>query len=98
MKHEWGDPRLKRLYNQRANTEKYPPEIVQAFEKVVQAIRAAKDEQDLRALKSLRYEKLKGRSAHHSLRLNEQWRLIVSRRKTDEGIALRILEVTNHYD
>ena len=44
----------------------------------MQQIRAAADERDLRALKSLRFEKLKGNRAHqHSLRLNDQWRLVL---------------------
>ena len=52
--------------------------IVKAFRKRMQYIRAAIDERDFYALKSLRFERLKGqRSNQHSMRLNDQWRLIL---------------------
>jgi proteic killer suppression protein len=41
-------------------------------------IRNARDERDLRALRSLNYEALKGNRSHqNSIRLNQQWRLIL---------------------
>ena len=52
--------------------------IDKAFRKRMQQIRSAADERDFYALKSLRFEKLKGERSHqHSMRLNEQWRLIL---------------------
>ncbi len=52
--------------------------LVSAFRKRMQQIRAAPDERVFYALKSLHFEKLKGgRSHQHSMRLNDQWRLIV---------------------
>lgn len=52
--------------------------IVKAFRRVMQYIRGAADERDLHAMRSLRFEKLKGDRAHErSLRLNDQWRLII---------------------
>ena len=52
--------------------------IVKAFRKRMQFIRSARDERDLYALKSNRFEKLKGgRSHQHSIRLNDQMRLIL---------------------
>jgi proteic killer suppression protein len=42
----------------------YPKEAVHGFRKVMQAIRAAVDERDLYAMKSLHFEKLKGDRAH----------------------------------
>jgi proteic killer suppression protein len=53
--------------------------VVKAFRKRMQMIRAAPDERVFRELKSLHFEKLKGdRSEEHSMRLNEQWRLILA--------------------
>jgi len=44
----------------------------------MQIIRAAPDERTFYALKSLRFEKLKGKRSHQcSMKLNDQWRLIV---------------------
>ncbi len=52
--------------------------VVRAYRKVVNLIRAATDERDIRAMKSLRMERLKGDRSHQvSLRLNDQWRLII---------------------
>ncbi|SRR6266404_94159 len=52
--------------------------IDKAFRKRMQQIRAAADEREFYALKSLRFEKLKGERSHqHSMRLNDQWRLIL---------------------
>jgi len=54
------------------------PEIVKAYRKRVWAIRNAIDERDFYCFKSWRFEKLKGnRSRQHSIRLNQQWRLII---------------------
>jgi proteic killer suppression protein len=44
----------------------------------MQYIRAASDERDFYALKSLHYEKLHGKRSHQrSMRLNDQFRLIL---------------------
>jgi len=52
--------------------------VVAAFRKRMQLIRAAPDERDFYALKSLHCEKLKGDRKHQrSMRLNDQWRLII---------------------
>ena len=56
----------------------YGPGIGSVFRKRMQFIRAAKDERDFYAMKSLHFEKLEGNLAgKHSMRLNKQWRLIL---------------------
>ncbi len=66
MEVEFGDPDLDRLETDANFTAGR-----------LQQVRAALDERDLYALKGLRVEKLKGgRSHQHSMRLNDQWRLI----------------------
>src|SRR5947209_17972822 len=72
------NPDLERLERDANFNGGYPPEAVRGFRKVMQAIRAAVDERDLHAMKSLHFEKLKGdRQEERSMRLNKQWRLIV---------------------
>jgi proteic killer suppression protein len=52
--------------------------VVRAFRKRMQLVRAALDERDLYSLKSARFEKLEGKRQHqHSMRLNDQYRLIL---------------------
>lgn len=56
----------------------FPASVVSAYRKRLQQIRAAADERDFYPLRSLRFEKLKGNRSHqHSMRLNDQWRLII---------------------
>lgn len=64
----------------------------------MQVLVAARDERDLYALKSLHFEKLKGgRSGQHSIRLNEQWRLIVTLEETDQGRIVNIVEIVDYH-
>ncbi len=63
-----------------------PRAVVRAFRKRVQYIRDADDERAFYAMKSLHFEKLKGdRKGHHSVKLNDQWRLIVKLQKKSKG-------------
>ena len=67
--------------------------IVSAYRRRMQQIRAAADERDLYALKSLHLEKLKGARSHQrSMRLNDQWRLIVEFK--GKGDQKKVLIVT----
>ena len=55
----------------------FPPEVVKAYRKRIQAIRSADDERPLRALRSNHFEKLRGDLAgKYSMRLNDQCRLV----------------------
>ena len=51
--------------------------IVKAFRRRMQLIRAAPDERDFYALKSLHFEKLHGVPEQYSMRLNDQFRLLL---------------------
>lgn len=56
----------------------WPPGVVKAFRKRLALIRAADDERVFYGLKSLHYEKLKGKRQHQrSMKLNDQWRLVL---------------------
>lgn len=72
----FADPALAAL--EQADNPAFSSALTKAFRLRLQAIRAAADERDFYALKSLRFEKLKGKRAHQrSMRLNDQFRLIV---------------------
>src|SRR5437763_1392047 len=78
MKIRHADRLLQRLEIDPGYHGRWSREIVKAFRKRMQFLHAAADERDLYAMKSLHFEKLKGdRSHQRSLRLNDQWRLIV---------------------
>lgn len=76
MKVRFEDEHLDRLETDPTFTGGYA-RIVRAFRKAMNVVRNVVDERDIREMKSLRMEKLKGDRAHQmSLRLNDQWRLI----------------------
>jgi proteic killer suppression protein len=72
------DESLERLERDAKYTAGHAPAVVKAFRKRMWVIRNAVDERDLRESKANHFEKLKGDRGHqHSMRLNDQWRLIV---------------------
>ena len=74
----FADDELERLEVDLSFTAGFDAAIVRSYRKLLQIIRDAPDERVFYALKSLHYEKLKGKKAHQrSMRLNIQWRLIL---------------------
>jgi proteic killer suppression protein len=75
----FADPALERLYTDPAYNGGEPPAVVSSYRAKVGIIESAADERDFYAMRSLRYEKLKGKRSHqHSMRLNDQWRLVIA--------------------
>ena len=61
-------------------------------------IRQAIDERDLRSMKSMRYEKLKGQRSHqHSVRLNDQWRLILEVVGEDPDKVVQVVDIEDYH-
>ena len=78
MEIEFGSQDLRDLYTQQDFSAGYGQEVVKAYRKRIQFIKAAKDERDLYAMKGYRFEKLKGgRTGERSMRLNDKMRLIL---------------------
>lgn len=78
MKLSFRDDALAQLETDPGFTAGFQPGIVKAYRKRVNFIRQAQDERDLHAWTSLFFERLKKpRSHQHSIRLNDQWRLIL---------------------
>jgi toxin HigB-1 len=73
-------------------------DILKAFRKRLQFMRAAKDRRDLYASKGMRLEKLKGERKHeHSVRLNDQQRLILEFKDGENGEYVIIKGVEKDY-
>ncbi|TVT26468.1 plasmid maintenance system killer protein [Amycolatopsis rhizosphaerae] len=98
MRIEYGDEKLRRLAEDATYASKgLSRDVVKAYRKTVQRILAAKDERDLYALRGLRLEQLRGdRTGQHSMRLNDQFRLIVTF-KTDGDRITVIIEVVDYH-
>jgi proteic killer suppression protein len=94
----FADRKLERLYTHGEDAAKFPPEVISALLRRVRHIEAAHDERDLRHPPSVHYERLKGHYiGKDSMRLNRQWRLILSVEEDTQGKYVVIHEITNHY-
>lgn len=75
-----------------------PRGVVKAYRKRIQMIRAAKDERDLYRMRSNRFKKLKGdRSYQRSMRLNDQWRLILEVVEARPGNIIRVISIEDYH-
>jgi proteic killer suppression protein len=98
METEFADESLRRLESEVAFTGGFGLEIVKAFRKRMQMIRAARDERDFYAMKSLHFEKLQGnRQGQYSMRLNQQWRLILEFRKQGTSTTVVIISIVDYH-
>ena len=94
----FADDDLDRLEVDPRFTARLPAEVVRAYRKVLNYIRQAADERDLRNWKSLHFEKLAAdREGQHSLRLNRQWRLVVELDESSPKKAVVICEIENYH-
>jgi len=72
--------------------------IVKAYRKLMQVIRAAPDERDFYALRSLHFEKLQGKRSHQrSMRLNKTWRLIVELKGDAPSKTVRVIGIEDYH-
>ena len=77
---------------------KYSVAIAAKFRWVMNFIRAASNEHDFRAMRSLKFEKLKGNRSHeHSFRLNSQWRLIVEIENQSGGNIIVVTGIEDYH-
>lgn len=92
------DKKLDQLESDASYSGAWTDLIVSAFRKRMQVIRSAPDERVFYALKSLHFEKLKGtRSNEHSMRLNDQWRLILEFEGKGESKVVAIISIEDYH-
>ena len=98
MRYSFKTKKLAALFEYEKDAHKFPTEVVDAFFAAMTSIEAAKDIRDLYALKSLHFEKLKGKQKDvRSIRLNDQWRLTMKLEMDHQGNYLLILEITDYH-
>lgn len=98
MEVSFEDPSLERLEADPKYTAGLDAGLVKVFRKRLQFIRASPDERAFYAMKSLHYEKLKGdRSNQRSMRLNNQWRLILRLEEDDAGKLIVIVSIADYH-
>ena len=99
MRIQFEDDGLRRLYEQAdAVVPGLGPEVTRAFRKKVGFLVAAQSELDLRNYRALRFKKLKGdRASQYSIRLNDQWRLILRIEDDPSGRFLIVVELVDYH-
>lgn len=98
MRFEFKDKNLLLLYKEEKNAHRYPAGVVEAFFDIMAIISSASNEMDIRAFKSLHYEKLKGdRAEQISLKLNKQYRLILEIKKDQNDKKIWIIEIVDYH-
>lgn len=98
MEIEYRKADLERLETDNSAGGAYGVAVVRAFRKVINFMRAALDERDFRNMRSLHFEKLKGDRAHqYSMRLNNQWRLIVEIKSADPKNIIVVIDIEDYH-
>ena len=98
MEVEFDDGNLDRLETDAQFTAGHSQEVVRAYRKRMQQIRAFRDERDFLAVRSLNFKKLKrNREGQHSMRLNLQWRLILEIRGDHPCKVIGIIEIVDYH-
>lgn len=98
MEVEFSDDELDRLETSPDFNAGHSEAIVNAYRKRLQFIRAAVDERAFYPMRSLNFEKLKGNRSHqHSMRLNDQWRLILEIRKGKPKNTIVIVAIEDYH-
>jgi toxin HigB-1 len=94
----FADKKIERLYVDPFYAAGFGPNVVKAFRKIMGIIKDALDERDFRRMKSLHYEKLRGNRSHQSsMRLNDQFRLIMEVERTGSRTVV-VMGIEKHYE
>ena len=96
---EFEDDDLRRLYEEAGfKISGFGSDLVRAFRKVLGLVQAAADERDLRAMRSLHFEKLQGRRAdQYSMRLYRGARLVFRLKSRVDGKTVVVVEVVDYH-
>ena len=98
MEVSFADTSLDRLETEARFDGGFSGAVVKSYRKRMQQIRSAEDERVFYALKSLHFEKLKGERSHqHSMRLNDQWRLIVELRGSHKDKMIHVIGIEDYH-
>ena len=95
---DFKDESLDRLETDASFSAGFGDAVVKAYRKRMQQIRAATDERTFYAHRSLRFEKLQGsREGQFSMRLNDQWRLIIELHGEAPRKTVHVVEIVDYH-
>jgi len=94
----YANKKLERLYFDSVYTGGFSHDVVRAFRKRVDLIRAARDEREFPRLGAVNFEKLKGdRRGQFSMRLPGRWRLILQIAYDEAGKEIVVLDIVDYH-
>lgn len=96
---EFNDDNLRRLYTEPDfRLPSMGTNLMKQYRKKTGLLASAHDERDLRAMRSLHFEKLAGdRRGQNSIRLNDQYRLIFRLRTGGDGRVAVVIAVVDYH-
>ena len=98
MEVEFRNDKLDRLETDPDFDAGFSREIVRAYRRRIQSIRAAADERDLYNVRGHRFKKLKGDREHqYSMRLNDQWRLIIEIKEERPANTVIVVDIEDYH-
>lgn len=98
MEVEFANDELERLANDPDAAKGGWRAIIGVYRRRIQFMKAAPDERDFYAMKSLHFEKLKGSRSHQrSMRLNDQWRLILEVVPGTPKNTIRVIGIEDYH-
>ena len=98
MEVNFGSKTLDRLDAETDFNGGFDAAIVKAFRRRMMQIRAAEDERTFYALRSLNFERLKGKRKHqYSMRLNDQWRLIIEIEESKPKNIIKLIDIEDYH-
>ena len=99
MEYEFDDQKTYlRLLTDAKFTAGFPSHVVSKFRMRMQQIVAALNEKDFYNSKGLHFEKLQGaRSKQHSMKLNDQWRLVVELTEKSGQKVVRVVGIEDYH-
>jgi len=98
MEIEFDDPDLDRLEVEKEFTAGFAPAVVKGYRKAIGFIRQAVDERDLYAMRGLNFKKLeKDRIGQYTMKLNDQWRLILEIRGEAPSKKIGVIEIVDYH-
>lgn len=99
MKVRYEDKNLQRLAEEPDfRSRRWSPELTRSYRRKIQILQTAHDERDLRRMKSLHLEQLRGdRSGTSSIRLNKQYRLVIRFETSEDGRIAVVIEMVDYH-
>ena len=99
MKVRYADTKTALVEMDQAHKLRLPVVVVKLSRRRIRVLRQCRDERDIRAMPSFHYEKLEGkRDGQRSIRVNDQWRLIVRIDRECDPVEIEIVEISNYYE